>query len=337
MFIVKESKHNGFKPHRGGMVASDAVHAAPTELGRILRSAVTIDMSLLRSWRVARRRNPCAFTLIELLVVIAVIAILAALLLPALNRARIAANSTVCKSNLRQWSIALRQYVDDFQVYPPGLVVNEMLSPSNPAPYVIWANRLERYTSTHWGTWFWDYPGRPPQGIHVCPDYLRLRGGFYEWGEGAYGYNDRGSTRGDGMYQGFGLCEYGPDENPLFISKPRLLREGAVLVPSDMLAIADAGLEARSIDTTTLADCWGDVLLSGMPSGTFLEFGKELPSPQGNRNLFLMRKRHGGRWNATFCDGHGENLKMAQLWDFRKTAVLQRWNRDHQPHPEIAP
>jgi prepilin-type processing-associated H-X9-DG protein len=61
-----------------------------------------------------------------------------------------------------------------------------------------------------------------------------------------------------------------------------------------------------------------------MPKGTFLGFGREPPSPYGYRNLFLMRKRHGGRWNATFCDGHGENLKMPQLWDFRKTAVLQR-------------
>jgi prepilin-type processing-associated H-X9-DG protein len=225
--------------------------------------------------------------------------------------------------------------VDDFQVYPPGLVVNEMLSPSNPAPYVVWANRLERYTSTHWGTWFWDYPGRPPQGIHVCPDYLRLRGGFSEWGVGAYGYNDRGATVGDGRYQGFGLCEYGPDAPA---EKARLLREGAVLVPSDMLAIADTGLSATpAFGGPAIDDCTGGPLLSGMPAGTFLELGLEPPSSIGYRNLFLMRKRHGGRWNATFCDGHGENLKRAQLWDFRKTAVLQRWNRDHQPHPEIAP
>ena len=50
MFIVHESKQNRLKPHRGGMVASGAVHAAPMELERILRCAVTINMSLLRSW-----------------------------------------------------------------------------------------------------------------------------------------------------------------------------------------------------------------------------------------------------------------------------------------------
>ena len=51
MFIVHESKQNRLKPHRGGMVASGAVHAAPMELERILDCAVTINMSLLRSWR----------------------------------------------------------------------------------------------------------------------------------------------------------------------------------------------------------------------------------------------------------------------------------------------
>ena len=51
MFIVHESKQNRLKPHRGGMVASGAVHAAPMELERILGCAATINMSLLRSWR----------------------------------------------------------------------------------------------------------------------------------------------------------------------------------------------------------------------------------------------------------------------------------------------
>ena len=58
---------------------------------------------------------PCRiFTLIELLIVIAIIAILASMLLPALNKAREAANEASCASQLKQLGTVMAMYIGDW-------------------------------------------------------------------------------------------------------------------------------------------------------------------------------------------------------------------------------
>ncbi|MBQ9788559.1 MAG: DUF1559 domain-containing protein [Lentisphaeria bacterium] len=88
------------------------------------------------------------FTLIELLIVIAIIAILAGLLMPALNQARARARSTACKNNLKQIGTFVHMYYEDQKVYPsintmPSLGGDEIL-PSMPEALIAYIDKKNK-------------------------------------------------------------------------------------------------------------------------------------------------------------------------------------------------
>ncbi len=88
-----------------------------------------------------------AFTLIELLVVISIIAVLMALLLPAVQRAREAARRTQCKNQLKQIGIALHAYHESHRTFPPGFIQSD---PANAGAHVGYAWGIFLLPSMDW-------------------------------------------------------------------------------------------------------------------------------------------------------------------------------------------
>jgi prepilin-type N-terminal cleavage/methylation domain-containing protein/prepilin-type processing-associated H-X9-DG protein len=108
-----------------GNVRSHGANAQPRGKMKTISTIARKSHPHTRSKSIIPRREicglgkPCGFTLIELLVVIAIMAILAALFLPVLARAKARAGSIQCLNDLRQIGLATQLYVDDNEGYLP--------------------------------------------------------------------------------------------------------------------------------------------------------------------------------------------------------------------------
>ena len=184
----------------------------------------------------------------------------------------------------------------------------------------------------------------PRQSIFACPGYNRAQGLFWfnvqrsgaaNTSFGSYAYNSEGWSYAWRFQPPAELTAQGLGGVLISVnaSAYQATPEGRVTCPSDMIAFGDAPFR-RPVSSSDLHDPPNACLLFGLvPFPTlYNEAVRGKPADANDNTIGLMGRRHGGRWNVAFCDGHVENLRAKDLFDFSNPNVARRWNSDHQAH-----
>jgi prepilin-type N-terminal cleavage/methylation domain-containing protein/prepilin-type processing-associated H-X9-DG protein len=251
------------------------------------------------------------FTLIELLVVIAIIALLMAILMPALQRVKSQAQSITCQARLRQWGFMFKFYIDDNDGYFNEGWGNDQTT--------LWPNALRPYYKDNWA-------------MLLCPTATRIMENNNDWGTFKAAQRDINLPGGGSYLYTFSYSinswtnyMHGPrgDRPEEWFWKSALDVKGANQVP----VFADS----------TWHDAWPRH--TDTPSLTGDAFGIMDQGTSGEMNHFVI-DRHGGFVNFLFMDWSVRHVGLKENWTLKWHRQFEQaniWTRAGGARPDDWP
>ncbi len=219
------------------------------------------------------------FTLIELLVVIGVIAILAAMLLPALAHSKVSAQRISCLNKLRQWGLAQTMYYQDNDDHIPqetatggGSSLNSWNQAHFPSSSSVWYNALP-----------------PIVKMKAATDFFYDRADFYDQGSVFH-------------------CPTAKFPNTAATDLDIYF---SIAMNSKLEQGSDLTIKVETIKQPSATIFFLENLLPGEPPVDSKQATTDLGQPSSSANRFVAR--HGGIGNIAFVDGHATGFQGGQV------------------------
>ena len=249
------------------------------------------------------------FTLIELLVVIAIIALLMAILMPALNRVKGQAQKVSCQARLKQWGLIFKMYTDDYD----GYFNNRDVTGGR------WMTALQSYYKDSWD-------------MLLCPTAKRVMENANDWGTFKAPYLDV-DLPGGGEYRyifSYGINSWtnsvkkdrgGSGDDRLLEWFWRNTQNNTTVIPNSRQ------IEGKPVSTNTIPvfgdSTWYDAWPRHIdePSPTMDAFGIGNQGTSGEMNHFCI-DRHNGFVNLLFMDWSIRGVGLKELWTLK-------WHRSY--------